>query len=371
LSLFGQFLYSRPRTNVNYSQTDRTFFLLSGTPFNSIEQIMVSSEARLPHSSGSVGVEVRPGKRLRITESFLTDRLHEASSALLAQQFLFPTPVGGSPTSMADRLVWNYSQQEFDVLFDLRPNVTLRGGHRYMWEDAEVRAAQARPDVPFETGALRRHVGLAGVSLRAGQRLSVNLDVEASAGQQTFFRADLQDYEKASLRARYQASPSLVLTANLFLLRNTNPAAGIDYHLLSRQNSVSATWNRGGASKLSITAEYSRFTFRSRIDYIAPATLISELSLYRDNGHIGSSIVTVVLPGARTVRPKLSAGGSFFFSSGSRPFRYYQPLGRLSLPFGKHIDWNSDWRWYALSQPFYLFEGFRAHQMTTGFRWTM
>ena len=154
---------------------------------------------------------------------WLTDRLHNASTALLTLSFLSPVPVTGLPTPLADRLAWNFNQQELNLLVDLGPNLTLRGGHRYVWGDATVRAAQARPAGPFEAGDLRRHVGLAGVNFRTGQRFSINLDFEASAGRQTFFRTGLQDYERASVRARYQPRPSLVLAVNLFALRNTNP----------------------------------------------------------------------------------------------------------------------------------------------------
>lgn len=371
ISLFGQFLFSQPRTKVRYSQTDRTFFLFSGTPLNTLEQVLVSSNARLPHSSGSLGVELRPGKRLRITESWLTDRLHDASAALVTQRFLLPVAVTGQPMSVTDRLAWNYNQQEINLLFDLSSNFTLRGGHRYVWGNAVIRAGQARPGEPFETGDLGRHVGLAGLNVHSGRRLTADLDFESSSGQRTLFRTGLQDYDRASFRGRYQVAPSLVLAANFFALRNVNPAPSIDYHFFSRENEVSATWNPGGSSKLAVTAEYSRYTLRSRLNYIAPSRLIPELSLYRDNGHIGSSIVSLVLPAAHNVQPRLTAGGSFFVSSGSRPTRYFQPLGRLSVPVGKHADWNSEWRWYALSEPFYVFEGFRVHQFVTGLHLTI
>ncbi len=371
ISLVGQFSYSLPHTSVNYSQTGRTFFLFGGTPFSTIEQVMISSDARLPRSSGNFGLEVRPGSHVRITESWLTDRLHDASAALLTQRFLFPVPVTGLPAALADRLAWNYNQQEFNLLFDLGRNLTVRGGHRYIWGTAMVRAARTRPDGPFETGDLRRHVALGGLNFHSGQRFSVNLDAEVSAGQRSFFRTDLEDYDRASIRARFQASPSLVLAANFFVLRNTNPAPGSDYRLLSRQNSISATWNPRGGPRLSVTADYSRYTLRSRLNYIVPAQLVPEVSSYRDNAHVGTSVVNFPLPAAPNLRPSLAAGGSFFVSSGSRPARYYQPLGRLTLPFGKHLEWNAEWRWYALSQPSFLFEGFRAHQVVMAARWTM
>ena len=57
---------------------------------------------------------------------------------------------------------------------------------------------------------------------------------------------------------------------------------------------------------------------------------------------------------------KLTAGGSLFISSGSRPTRYYQPLARLSLPLQKHVYWNTEWQYYGFSEQFYYFEKFRT-----------
>ncbi len=368
LSIFGQFLYSRPHTDVRFSQTDQTFFLLSGTRLITLEQLAASSNAHLPHASGSLGLEIRPSKRLRITESLVTDHLHSASAALISQQFLLPFPVTGAPTSLTDRLTWNYNQQDLNLMFDLTPKLTLRGGYRYVWGDAQVRAADAQPGTSVETGHLRRHVGLAGLTFHSGQRLSINLDFEASSGQQTFFRTGLQDYQRASVRARYQVNRSLSLAANVSILRNTNQAVTNDF--LNRQTEVSATWNPGGRSKLTVTADYSRYTVRSRIDFIVPTTLAPELSLYRDNSHIGSTFVSFALPSIRNVQPTLSAGGSFFISSGSRPTRYYQPEGKLSVPLTKHAEWISEWHWYAMSEPFFRFEAFRSHQFVTRMRFT-
>ena len=68
--------------------------------------------------------------------------------------------------------------------------------------------------------------------------------------------------------------------------------------------------------------------------------------------------------------PKLSAGGSLFVSTGSRPTSYYQPLGRLSVPVHKHVQWNTEWRWYGFGETLYPYEGFRAHTFMTGLKVT-
>ena len=49
---------------------------------------------------------------------------------------------------------------------------------------------------------------------------------------------------------------------------------------------------------------------------------------------------------------------------------YYQPQARISFPINEHIQWNTEWRWYSMSEAFYTFEGFRAHVFVTSVRLT-
>jgi hypothetical protein len=63
-------------------------------------------------------------------------------------------------------------------------------------------------------------------------------------------------------------------------------------------------------------------------------------------------------------------GGSMFLSNGSSTTRYYQPLARLSFPIGKHVNWNTEWKYYGYQENFYLFESFRTHVFMTGLRLT-
>ena len=66
--------------------------------------------------------------------------------------------------------------------------------------------------------------------------------------------------------------------------------------------------------------------------------------------------------------PKITAGGSFFISSGSRPTAYYQPIAKLWLPMGKKLNWFAEWRYFGYGEAFYLYEGFRTHSVTAGVR---
>jgi len=333
---------------------------------------MVAGEARRPHSSGSFSAELRPLRRVRVIESWMTDRLHSAGSALLGETLLAGArTLSAERVFQARRLVLNYNQQQVDVIVDVTSALSLRGGHRYVWGDAQTPAGLVNLPFGDYSGKLRRHVGLAGASLRLGHRFRGSVDFEASPGDRAFFRTSLNDYEKARIRARYQVLPSLSLAANFGLLRNQNPAPGVQYDFLSRDNSVSVNWNPWGGNYLAVLAEYSRSTVRSDILYLAPSSLSREMSFYRERSHAGTALVDLKLPGSRVVKPKLTLGGSLFASCGSRPARYYQPLARAALSFKDRVEWNWEWRWYALSQALYLYEGFRTHQFVTGLRLTL
>ena len=94
---------------------------------------------RLPSSRTpprSLGAEIRPLKRVRIVESWMTDRLHDAGSAASTDTLL----VAGSSLALIrcwlPRWSSNYSQESLDVFFDASSKLTLRGGYRYVWGDA-------------------------------------------------------------------------------------------------------------------------------------------------------------------------------------------------------------------------------------------
>jgi hypothetical protein len=43
----------------------------------------------------------------------------------------------------------------------------------------------------------------------------------------------------------------------------------------------------------------------------------------------------------------------------------------LLLPLHNHIHLYAEWQWYALHQPLYYYEGFRAHTLMTGVRFLL
>ena len=337
---------------------------------------ILTAAIRQPHTTASAGAEVRPFRRLRIMESWTTNRLNESpaagprSATISAGASGSPVPIATTiPTGTSfQNLVWNYSQQEVTVLYDLLSKLTVRGGYRYVWGDASVPSPTLTEGPSVEDVKLRQQVGLAGLIFRFRQKLTANFDFEGGSSSSAYFRTSLYNYQRVRMRARYQATNSLSFNASFFVLNNNNPTPGINYSFLSRDNSLSVLWAPAGGKRISLMADYSRSTFRSDLSYRVPQDGSTAFDHYRDNAHVATSVIEVALPGYGGMTPKASFGGSLFVSSGSRPSSFYQPLGRLSIPLAKHLSWNWEWRYYGFGEQFYLYEGFRAHIFMTGLR---
>jgi len=173
LNITGEYVYSRPRTDIDYSEISAgNFFLNRILQFYSLGQDVLTGDAAMPHSFGNISVEIHPWKRVRIVEHWDTDRYSNASSALLAENFL----VSGMPLTdqqlSSDRLILHENDEEVDVYYDLTSHLTLRGGYRFTWGDTEVRGP-ILAEVALEPGTLRRHVGIAGFNYRLTQKFRV------------------------------------------------------------------------------------------------------------------------------------------------------------------------------------------------------
>jgi hypothetical protein len=371
LDLYGQFLYSLPNTSVNYQQADTgNLILQSQVLFYTSQQYLVTAAAKMPHTSGSFGAEIRPSRRVRITESWLTDRLHNAGSAASTQTLSNSSVSEQMAALLASSLVTNYSQEEIDIFFDATKKLVLRGGYRYVWGEANDAVLPAAGLMSADQAKLRRNVGLGGVTFRPSQKISLTAEAEAASSGGAYFRTSLYDYQKVRAQARYQTSNSLSFAADFTMLDNQDPVPGVNYDYVSRQESLSLLWAPAAGRVWDFQGSYSRSTLRSDIGYLEPETLLPETSNYRDNAHTATALFDIKWPRGSRVAPKLSAGGSLFISSGSRPTSYYLPLATLWVPVGKKLSWFGEWRYYGYGEAFYLYEGFRANTVTTGLRFT-
>jgi hypothetical protein len=358
-ALTGQFLYVRPRIDATLDQKGTGAFLIPGTAsFLTTQMENLAGQASMPRSSGIYTVTLTPIHRLRILHSLWTDRYHSAGALAITDLI---TPSRSTP-SVQDRLEFTYNREQTEALVDVTSKLTLRAGHRYTWGDAKLRnplvTQASTPDPKLSMQTL-----LAGAMVRNWRGLWLNADYERGDASQVYFRTSLNDYSKGTLRARYRINPSWQLGWNTVILDNQNPASSLDFR--HSQNGLNIQWTPK-SQRTTLLADYTRSTVRSTIPYIIPSTLTSDISRYRDNAHTASLMLE--MKGPRESR--LTAGGAYVQTSGSRPSRFPQPEARLYVPVRKMASLFGEWRYWGYGQPFYQFETFRAHQVTIGLKIT-
>lgn len=361
----GSFLYSQPKDDVTYSQTatgtfpdPRTFQVLSAQSMSAV------ANASQPHSTGNINLELRPLRRVRILESWMTDRYHTGSGIALNNTSFLTTPVFASPAG--DRLAVNYNRQQVQASVEVFSWFTARAGWRKVWGDAKVRAPLEN-EVRFENGSLDQQAGLLGGQIRV-KKLWVNGDAELASASQVYFRTSLADYKKGSVRARYQLFGSLALTGNFFALTNENPNPNIRFDLKNYQESMGLLWNPKNGQRITVMADYTRSSIESNLNYASLPFFTPETSNYHENAHIGTAVIDVAPSAGGKHAPKFSFGGSFFTSNGSRPTTFYSPIMKVNVPVRERVQIFSEWRYYGLSEALYSNEGFRSNVFMAGVR---
>ena len=369
LDVFGQFLYSQPTTDTKFEgNATGQFASLNPLLLFSAQTFAVNGSAKMPHTAGSAGFELRPFRRLRIIEAWQTNRQHNAGSALLLQTLLVNGNQLLPPEAFADRLIFNYNRQEVNALFEVTRRIMLRGGYRYEWGNAGVGPSSLLPN--GQTGELNRNVGLAGLNLRIARKLNVNADFEGASSSHVFFRPSLADYQLGRVRASFQLLPSLNLGYNFKILNNQNPNPAIKYDYLSYSNTISGQWSPNGSRRVAVLAEYCYQNVSSDLSFLTPQDLSPSLSVYRENNHTANALVDLALPGYAGLTPKLSFGGALYVSGGTRPTNFYQPLARVVAPLHKNVAVTAEYHYYGFNERFFTFEDFRSNQFQIGLRFT-
>jgi hypothetical protein len=369
LSLYGQYLYARPQNETNYQQFNTGNFILQSQALAfSSQQYLLSSAAKVPHQSGQVGAEIRLHSRVRVITNWLTDRI-DVSGESTGQNSVRGTSAASINVADMTELKNEYNHFEADVLWDVTSHLTLRGGYRYQWGSTSNSILPPTGLASQDMADFRRHVGKGGFNYRLGGKLSVTGDVEGAGTESAYFRTSLFQYQKGRVQGSYQASSQLTFMAAFSVVSNQNPAPDIDFDYLGLQTSASVLWNPAGDKRMGFQGTYTRSTIRSDISFLVPQTFQRDRSQYRDNAHSVQGMFDLALPKLGQ-QARLSAGGNFFISSGSRPTDYFQPVGKLIVPVAPGWAWVSEWTYYGYGESFYSYEGFRTHLFTTGIRIT-
>lgn len=371
--LYGTFLYSQPISNVGYVGADTgNNIVLSQILFYTGELNFISAAAKAPHTSANVGAEIRPVRRLRLLPSWFTDRMHTSGSSL-GSDTLTTSPASQTNIAslLASTLVSNSSEAGMQVFFEATKKITFRAGYKYVWGNASDVILPIAELAGYETGHIRRQVGLFGLALRPVQNAWINIDFEGGSSGSSYFRTSLYNYEKTSVRGRYRLRKDLNLSASILALHNQNPAPGSHYTFFAHTESGSLQYIPNGGKIWDFEASYTRSTLYSNVFYLDPAFLIPQDSKYRDNSHTVTALLNFNIPGwVAGFKPRLTVGGTALVSSGSNPTVFYEPLTKLSIPLYKGIAWNSELRYYGFGEEFYLFQGFHTFTVTTGVRIT-
>jgi hypothetical protein len=367
LDIYGQFLYSQPKTDVNYQQSvTGNLLLTSPLLFYTSQSYLLSAAAKLPHTTGSLSAEERPLRRVRILQTWLTDRLHNAGSADSNNVVANSSTSQQIASLLNSSLVNNYNQVEIDLFYDATSKLAIRGGYRYVWGDVSEAVLPPAGLVSADRAKLRRNLGLGGLIYRPMQKLSLTAEAEAASSGAVYFRTSLNNYQRVRAQARYQALKALSVTGDFTALLNGYPVPGVNSDYRAQQQSISLLWT---PTKIwSLQGGYTRATVNSNIDFLDPGTLQPEKSRYRDNAHTATGLFNLNLPRGGRMEPNITAGGSLFISSGSRPSQYFQPIVTLRLSLLKEVIWFAEWRYYGYGETFYPYENFHAHLLTTGLR---
>lgn len=370
LDLTGSYMHSRPEINAGYNMAATGALYvpaLVGIYRGQTDQAFGSTAA--PQSLAGISAEAHAGI-IRARYSFDSDRYESFGSATLTSQFT-AAPGGTGPTVTTPTLlnvvkIVN-NRQTAEVIADLHRMLTLRGGYRRETGTAHVPGGIVSPDAR-QFAELERNVVLLGMVLRPLSGLQWSSDYEYGNANKTIYRASLADSQKWRNQVRYQMRTDLSFQGAYSVMVNRNPQN--QYHFDARQTSLSAQYFPRGGKNLNFIADYTRSTLASDINYLVPLAMLTADSNYRDNAHTGTLLADIGIPGSWQT-PRFTGGGSFVTTSGSRPSRYWQPMGKLSLPVARLAQLYAEWRWYGFRQPYYLIEGFRSHQVTAGIRLTL
>jgi hypothetical protein len=323
-----------------------------------------------PRSSGQVAAEIRPISRVRIQQTFMTDRFTQVGGGDLKMALYTGNAKVDVVKSLASTMHYNYNRWQVEALVEVNRRLTIRGGHRTEFGDALLRGAQLN-QFKTEEASLKRQVGMAGFNARPISSLVWTGDFEMSNGSKTWFRTSVQDYNRIRNQVRWNPKSSLSVTGNWSQFENRNPSPAINLKFMNRQAAAAVQWMPNDGKRFTLLTDYTRATIKSELGFLDPLNFQSLLAKYRDNAHVGTALLDLNLGQVAGSPLKITAGGTFVTGAGSRPMRYYQPIGRVLMPVHKRMQLYSEWRWYGFTQPFYVFEGFRSHQILTGLRLTM
>ncbi len=372
--VYAQAMYTRPHADVNYQQFDNgNMVILSQLLFYSSEQYLVSSSTRFPHTTINAGWEIRPYHRIRILQSFLTDRMANRSTATQnGAQAVSGNNIATTALALNSTLDYHSSQAETNVLFDAGDGLTLRGGYRYMWGTTNDAVAPADGLFLLSTDKMRRNVEMGTISWRPTQKIFVSGEAEVAESGGTYFRSSLYNYQRVRAMGRYSFLKRWQVSGDFRIMSNQNPLAGDTYKYLTHQASATLAYTPRSKA-FTVDATYEHCGYHTEVAFLVPQMLSPGNSVFTENCHRISGNLNATLSagkGAKKRTMTLEAGGAAVMTSGTNPTTWYQPTAKITAPMAKKVSFFGEWRYYGFGEAFYQYQSFRAHLVTVGLRYT-
>ena len=369
--IYAQAMYTVPRNTINYQQYDAgNMIILSQLLFYNSEQYLVSSTSRFPHTTANAGWEIRPHSRVRILQSFLTDRISNSGSAQQnSTQTASGTPITQTQLALTSTLDYQTSQVETNVMVDAGRGITARVGYRYAWGTANDVVLPADGLYLLQQDKLRRNVEMGTLSWRPTQKIFLSGEAEIGQSGSTYFRTSLYDYQRIRAMGRYSFLKHWQVSGDFRIMNNHNPLAGSAYKFLTHQESVTLIYTPRNKT-FNADATYEHCGYHSNIPFLVPQTLMTGESVFSENCHRISGMLNATVKGINKKTMTLEAGGSAVLTSGTNPTAYYQPTAKFNAPMTKNLAAFGEWRYYGFGEVFYQYQSFRAHLVTIGLRYT-
>ena len=367
VTVFGQFAFSQPTIDLDYSQANSGEFVLFQTlGFFTGESGVGSAHAAWPRPSGSIGVEYRPTSRLRIVDTLWLDRSHISGSSA-TERTLSGDSAGSVSEGGSRRIESELTRHRFHATFSLHRRLSIYGGHTYT---AATALAPGSELAASEERSIGRHTGELGVSARPTDRLELRSDVQATGGDEVFFRTDTRRYARWRIHGRFRFADNLSGSVAASLWNNTNDLPDVDLEQRNRDLTLDVAFTPNVGALTAIHGSYTRTTFSSDVPFLIPENFTQGISAYRNRAHV-ASLTAILAPRARL---GLDLGGQLFVSTDdvedglkTRPTRFYEARARLGFEVNERLRWNGGWTWYGYRNRARAGEDFRTHLISTGF----
>lgn len=370
LTAYGRFAFSQPSIEARSAESaEGTFVDFATVTFFPGLATSTASFSDRPRPSGAVGVEYRPGSRVRIVQNIAFDRLHVSGNGVTERTFTGSLP-GATVETGLKRIESRRTESTTRAVFSIDRRWTVDGAVTHVRADA-LSAGSAL----FDPGQrdLRRTTGRAGIGARPTESMEIRADFEIQRGREIFFRTDSQDVERLVLRWRYDVTGTVTATVFGSIWDHTGRSEDIGIDQDRHVYGADITWTPRLRWIDAVQASYERLSFSSDIGILVPQTLQPDVSRYRERGHTAALAVMTPVYGIL----EAYAGGTLFVTTDedvhagarTKPTRYYRTEAGFAFPIREGLHWTGGWGYVAYNDPSVLEEHFRTHLVTSGFRY--